>query len=222
MQLNIKAIDGGFCETFSSQQIQKVVCTYDGKCRIYYYTGKMQEILLECSSFNQQYGFPISETHSLLFASSWENGLSAYDISSGLLRWTIPIKKASAVIVMDEYLMLLKNGSALLKIDIASGSIIAEIKSKTIEHIYELRLPYVLLDRFCGRLSILNSANMEIVKTYTEKQINPRNCLSFVIQNVQLENESLVICGFEDYPNRDFTSAKRQVFCRTLGNANLK
>lgn len=222
MTLKIYAIDGGFYETFQSNKVKKIVCTYSGECKVYYYNGIISEFSVECSSFNRQYGFPISETFNLLFTSSWENGLAAYDMSSGICRWTCPVKKATALVVEKTYLILLISGSALLKIDILSGCIITEIKSKSLEHIYELQSPYILLDRFRGRLSVVNSATMQLVHSFTSKQINPRDCLCVVIQEAYMEKDTLWVCGFEDYANQDFANSNRKSFCRSLGKINLK
>ena len=233
--IRIEVIEGGFVEHFTHDTIEKVVCMYnnnsighnfeeyDGKCTVYYLNSAPRELSVYCSVYNAQYFVPISNDGTKLFIGSWYKGLGnkkmgllAYDIMSGNILWRFAEGRIREIFVYTDYLIALKANSAIFKIDINNAVVLAQIKSKTIEAMFVLEYPFVLVDTIEGTLSLLDVEKMLIVKKYNQKIINPSNCLGLVILDVALQDKTLIITGYEEYPNRNFTIADKKNFRRVI------
>ena len=228
--MHIEDIDnGGFVETIENGIVKKVVCSNEnGICIVYFYDKPPIELNVGCSVYNRQYGIPVSEDGSKLFIGSWEKGfgglekgLMAYDTTSGSLLWRLAEGKIRHIIVYQNYLITLKTNAAIFKVDISSGAILDQIKSGTIENLYNLGFPYVLVDAVVGKLCIIDVESMSITKKYGSKHgsklINPSNCLSVLIQSATLQGNTLTISGVEqEHFNRTFDVSNHKSFSRII------
>lgn len=201
VKLALERIDNGFWERFPSSTIEKILCSFDGYCRVYFLDGRRSEIQLECTVYNEQYGYPVSERHGLLFSTSWQHGVSAYDLFTGELRWKVPGSRMTRAFPIGDYLIVMRYGYALLKLDIQTGTLLSKISGGTLEHQFWLTGPYVLVDRVRGKHVILNTDTMQIVRTYRPQEINPRNYWSHKITDAAINGSGLVVSGFEEHPN---------------------
>jgi len=162
---------------------------------------------------NSLHGVHVSEDGSKLFVDAWENGISglkkgisAYDIASDSLIWRLAEGKIGRIFVYPGYLIASKVLANIFKVDINSGAMLSNIKSGTIESLYDLGFPFVLADTISGKLSVIDVEKMLVVKKYSKNLINPSNYLSHVIRDATLRDNILSISGFEDNP--DYTSSE--------------
>ncbi len=200
--MQIEYIENGFLEVVNNNIVEKIICDYDGYCTIYFFNKPLRKINVGCSVFNRQYGIPISEDGNKLFVGSWEKGLYAYDITSGKVLWRFKPGKIRNIFVQSKYLIALRAYTSIIKIDINTGELLAEIKSGTIEHIFNIGLPYVFADTIAGKHCVVDTEKMIIFKKYSSKITNPADCLSLMIQNVELQGGKLIISGIEEYPQK--------------------
>ena len=120
------------------------------------------------------------------------------------------------VIAYPSYVIAEWYRKAVLKVDIHTGQLLSELKSGTIGSVWELDPPYILVNKIRGKLSIVNTETMSVVKSYKESTINPNKCLSLLIQECQLRENGLWICGIENHPNRDYNIKNPTPYTRLI------
>jgi outer membrane protein assembly factor BamB len=200
---------------------------FEGTCTIHFHGKPPKEFNNNVIDFDtlhtHSFGIPVSEDGSKLFVGSWykvedgvKKGLRAYDTETGSLLWRLNEGKICETFVYSDCLIVLKANSAIFKVSIDNGEILEQVKSGTIEQIFDLGIPYVLADTVSGKLSVIDTKKMLVVKKYKPKQVNPNDCLSLVIQRTILQDNTLTIFGFEEYPNSDYSVADSKIFDRII------
>jgi hypothetical protein len=221
--VRIEDAEDGFVEMIENGVVEKVVCRYDGVCTVHFYNRLPRDLDVGCSVYNRQYGIPVSEDGRRLFVGSWrmglggrEKGLMAYDIDSGSLLWRFPEGRIRTILVHLGNLIVLRANASVVKLDIDNGTVLGQIRSTTIEHLFDLGSPYALVDTIAGKPSVVDTDRMLILKKYGPKIVNPANCLLVTIRGADLQDEELTIFGVQDYPNRDYASSDPQKFRRVI------
>ena len=221
-----KRNDAGFLQHYQNPLIDRIQFKFDGSCTICFKDGSTADHFVGCEVvYNEQFGIPISQDGKLLFVSSWEKGLTAYDTIEGKKLWHFRSTRIANVFTYPHFLVAFRYNRALLKIDMSSGALLQELKSGSLEHARRLDDRYFFADRFRGKYCVMDAMTMETVKTYSSKVVNPSNCWSHVIRDAFLRDGRLYIEGFEDYPNRNHTVSCQQDFEREIdsdfyGNLN--
>lgn len=215
-EMQVEGTTNGFVSIIENGIIDRIVCTYHENCTVYFHNQPPRVLNICCSSYNFQYGIPVAEDGKTLFVSSWEDGLDAYDISSGSLRWRFKSKKITSIAVYPAYLVAQKMGEALVKIDITNGDVLASLRSGTIQKQFELIDSYLLVDSVRGKLSIVDTEQMRVVRQYGKNVVNPAKCLSMLIRNGTLQNGVITIQGLEQYPNGHCTASEPKPFSRVI------
>ncbi|MDW7658152.1 MAG: hypothetical protein SCM11_13370 [Bacillota bacterium] len=221
--MSIEKVKHGFVETVENGIVEKLLCEYgednNSSCTIYFCDQTQKHLNIKCSVYNSQYGIPVTNDGSMLFVGSWEDGLFAYDITSGRVLWRFRPGKIRNIFVHQDYLIAARAYTSVIKVDINSGKLLAEIKSGTLEHIFNLGFQYLFADTMSGKHCIIDVDKMLIVKKYDSKIVNPLSCLSLMIYDAVLQNNEIVISGFEEYPQKTFNSkifAKGDYFSRVI------
>lgn len=217
--MKIEDIDYGFVERIENAVVEKIVFRYNSTCTVYFHDKPSRELNIECSSYNSQYGIPISEDETKLFVGSWEKGLCAYDIVSGELLWRFKPGKIRNIFVYSKFLIVSRAYSSVVKIDIETGEMIENIKSGTLEHIFDLGFPYIFADTISGKHCIIDIEEMAVVKKYGSKIVNPFDCLSLMIANAIRQQNVITILGIEEYPKKMFcpkVASKGKSFLRVI------
>ena len=158
--MRIENINYGFLEVIEKSGIEKIICKYDGICTVYFYDRPPRQINIGCSSFNAQYGIPISEDGEKLFVGSWELGLCAYDILSGTLLWKYKPGKIRNILVYSNFLIVSRAHSSVVKLDIETGKQLSEIRSGSLERIFKLDASFIFADTMSGKHSIIDVEKM--------------------------------------------------------------
>lgn len=187
---------------------------YTRTCMVHFHNKPSVELhnIKFCGAYNRQYGIPISEDGSKLFVGVWERGesglkrgISAYDIASDSLLWRVNEGRIRQIFVYTNYLVAASVDNAIVKVDIETGEVLGKVKSGRLENMFDLGFPYVIADTLSGKLGVVDVETMSIVKNYgspyKSKLINPSNCFSIDIQDAVLQDNALIIYGFECYPN---------------------
>ena len=220
----MKMIDDefGFEESIKSGVVDRIFCRYDGNCRIYYNDKSYKQLKIMCSFYNSQYGIPISKDGTTLFVGSWENGLTAYDVISGGVLWKYKPGRVRNILVFSDFLIISRANTAVEKIDVKTGELLASIRSGTLERVFDLGFPFIFADTISGKHCIIDILQMEIIKKYSSKTVNPNRCLSIIITDVVLKNNSITISGTEQYPNKHFDAKVldgTEAFSRVIDNS---
>ena len=179
-----------------------------------------------CSSYNAQYGLPVSNDGTVIFAGTWERGIFAYDIITGMLLWRYPKGKARTMIISNEDLIVARANSSVFRLNIHSGQKSdLEIKSRTIENIFPLSNKQFFLKYYRGNCCVVNCKDFSIEHIFSKSEINPHNCLSLLINEVEIDSKNnVLIKGFEDYPNGLFNthSIVGKKYSRALKSYTIK
>lgn len=221
-----KRNDAGFLQHYQNPLIDRIQFKFDGSCTICFKDGSTADHFVDCEVvYNEQFGIPISQDGKLLFVSSWEKGLTAYDTIGGKKLWHFKSTRIMDVFSYPNFLIALRYNKALLKIDPTSGALLQELKSGSLEDMHRLDDRHFFVDRLRGKYCVMDAMTMGIVKTYSPRVVNPSNCLSHVIRDAYLRDGRLYIEGFEDYPNRNHAVSCQQDFEREIdsdfyGNLN--
>lgn len=200
--MKIIATDYGFVEYLDNPNIEKIIFYYNMSSVVYYHDKSKKNIDITCSSFNRQYGIPVSSDGTKLFLGSWEKGVYAYSIQSGEMLWRFRSSRIRNIIVYPDYVVVLRANKEICKVNINTGVLCDTIKSGTLEHIFDLGFPFIYAETLSGRHTVIDVEKMVAVKKYTPKIINPHDCLSLVISGVSLQNNTIVISGTEAYPKK--------------------
>ena len=182
--------------------IDKIVSLYcdnadEENICIMYANGRKHYIGIPIDSYNSQYGLPVSNDSSLLYVSSWEKGLMAYDIESGALVWRFKASRICDIAVYDGFIVVKKDSHAIIKLNEKTGEFISEIKSGTILRFNYLNDKFALVDSIRGKISLVDVHTMQIVRKY------PHN---FAAVNAYLRGNELHVTGFGEHLviDRDF------------------
>lgn len=210
--MRIQKFSDYFEEYIDSPVISKITCSYlGGLCSVYFRNGTIRSLVTVATGYNSQFGVPVSLDGKILFVSSWETGLHAYDIDTGEKLWHFKSTRIKAVYVSETHVTAIRYGESILVLDITEGSKLKELRSSTIECSYELHSPYVLVDTYKGKFSVINVDSMSIVKSYPKSVTNPRKAISFMVREASLSGSVLSISGLEN----------QRSFCRVIDSTFL-
>lgn len=202
--MRLETTDSGFVEIIEKANIEKILCRYNDSCTVFFYDKPPKELHTECSVYNAQYGMPVSDDGSKLFVGSWEKGLHAYSTESGELLWKFRPGRIRDIFVYPEFLIVSRAYTSILKLDIETGHLLGDIKSGTLERIFFLDPSYIFADTVSGKHAVIDVEKMTVVKKYSSKDVNPKDCLSLTITSVALQNSTVTIQGLEQYPKKRF------------------
>lgn len=197
MGIVVEKKQDGFFETLSDGDITSARFFFDGLSEIYYANGRKLTIPQCGDVYQRQFGIPFSLDGKLMFYYSWEKGVEAISLETGVPIWKLRAKHAGRIAVYDTYIIVIQQEIAVLKVDIATGEILTRIGCDA-ERRFDLEGPYQLVDSIRGKLSVLDTRDMTVRKKYSPLRINPNRLPSCVIREAKLEGNVLSISGFEE------------------------
>ena len=214
--MEIIKTEKGFTEVFDHPIIQQLEFDFAGTCKILYHNQPSKIIAFQSDIYHWQYGIPVSLDGSTLFKGNWEDGVYAINAADGSVKWHYQQTKIEWVIAYPSYLIAIKSGASVIKLDIQTGAVVDEIRSAAIERCFALKNPYLLIDRIKGKLSLLDTEKMDVIRSYNSAEYNPNKCLSCLIQCAEWREKSIVISGVEEYPDHNTTTSGKRNFIREL------
>lgn len=194
-----------FIQKYEHPYVREIQLYYDDHtCRILFTNGTEKEHSFHFDAvYISQFGVPLSKDGSTIFISDWEKGLFAYSTDTGKLRWHFKSTKIVECLVCDLVIVATKRYDSLLVLDIETGRILKQLKSRTIESVFQLTEDAFLVNSLRGKITIVETATLETLKVFSEKEINPHDCLSLIITNATIQDGNLVLCGFEGYRHKN-------------------
>lgn len=207
----------GFLQHYQNPLIDSIQYLYDGNCCIYFKDGTTKTHFVNCEVvYNEQFGIPLSLDGTKLYVSSWERGLTAYNTITGEEIWRYKRTRIGNVFCYDNFLVAHRYGMALLQFDLNSGELTNEIKSTTLEHIFALDQKYLFVNWWKRKNCIVDAKTLQMVKSYSEKEVNPFDCLGHSIREAHIVDGKLFIEGFESCRNRDMNDQETKTFYRMI------
>ena len=208
----------GFLQAYDNQRIKEIQFYNDGNCKILFRDNTVRIHQIKCDAvYSSQFGVPLSDDGRLMFVSSWEKGLIAFDTYTGEIQWQYNTPRIRNVLVNKYYVVAIKYREKLIQFDMQSGCILKEINSGTIEGLFQLQSDYALICRIKGKVCAVNITSMDIIKSFSSREVNPLDCLSSTITSADMVHGEIIISGFEKYPHRDISAAATLNFQRSLG-----
>ena len=211
------------CTVFpGSPHVDRVLLEYDtGRCTVFFSDGRTSSFIRTWENYHvYMYGLHFSDDGKIMFTGDWRKGLFAIDPHNGETIWHYRPPRIRAIFAFPGYLIALRDGRSVIKLDVRTGELLGEITGRSLVSCWLLDGRHVLLDSKGGKLCVVDTESMETVKRYgisgMHSSVNPNNCLSLVIRDARLEEGKLIICGFEEYPNRDYSAACSAEFVREL------
>jgi len=188
---------------------------FHGICKIHFHGKSPKEYDTSVIRFDslqgRTFGFPISSDGNKLFVTSpydkirnLKQGLHAYNIETGSLLWRLNKGNVGNVFVYDDYLVFINAYDSVYKVNINNGEVLSSVKNKAAERIFDLGAPYILVDAPVGKLSVIDTQKMLVVKKYNPKAVNPSDCLSLMIRDANLQDGKLTIYGIEQFPSGNY------------------
>jgi len=211
----------GFIQHYDDELIKQVECNIGtGRCLVHLHDGRVTSVQAHCSIYTTQYGISVSGKHACIFVSSWEDGMGCFSAITGEELWRLKGTRYTKVFVYPEYVVVVKFTTALIKLDISNGKEIDRFKGRGIETVFELSKPLLFAGLIRGVYCTVDTTNFEIIKKFDRKIINPNDCLSLVIRSLEVDDENLVISGFEGYAHGQYPDGEEAVdFERAIGSA---
>ena len=209
--------NSGFLQTYNNVRIAEIEFFHSGDCQIQFTDGTERRLQIGCEPvYHVQFGVPVSEDGKLLYLSSWETGLTAFDTENGEKRWSYRSTRVGPVFVWQDYVIAVKYGEKLIQLNASTGSVEQERRSSTLETAFLLQNGQIYVNAIKGRDAIVTPDSLEIIRQFTKKETNPDSCLSHVVTGASLSNGMVEITGFESGRNRNPTDTESISFRRIL------
>ena len=219
MEHTISYFDGGFKEQYPSGAVEAAFFYYEASATVCFRDGRETKLPLNPSSYQAQFGIPFSMDGKLMFFYTWEKGVEAISLETGKTVWELRAKHAGRIAVYESYLIVIQQALAILKVEIETGQILARIGCD-VHHRFDLVGPYQLIDSIRGKVSVLDTRDMSVRKSYPKERVNPHRFPTCIIREIELKGETLSVSGFENDPPRRYTEPQKwhdpQYFTRVI------
>lgn len=144
--------------------------------------------------------------------------MTAYCIEKESVMWHYNSTQITKVFVFSQFVIAIRSGRSIIKLDIHNGRVIEEIVSTSIENAFYLDREHLLVDSIRGKVCIVAVQGLYVLKNYKKQVINPNCCLSLVIQNAFVRDSEIIISGFEEYPYKNIKDTQKYFFDRIIDN----
>ena len=199
--------------------ISRVELLYDSnRCTILFRDGTISSFIHNWEAYHvAYYGLSFSNDGRTVFTGNWDKGIYALDTASGEIIWHYKCTKVRELFAFSNYLVAMRFGDSLCKIDSTTGILLGRLSGSAFESCWQLDDKYILIESKYGKLCIVDTDLMQIVHKYGAPVFNPNGCIGLVIQNAWLKNGSVMISGIEEYDNVGNNYREKQLFERSLG-----
>lgn len=202
-----------------TETIRKVELLYDsGLCTILFRDGTSSSFLHDWEAYHvAYYGLSFTRDGKTVFTGSWEKGVYALDTASGKIIWHYRCTKIRELFAFSNYLVAMRFGDSLCKIDSTAGALLGRLSGSAFESCWRLDDKHILIESKYGKLCVIDTDLMQIIHKYGAPVFNPNRCIGLVIQNAWIQNGSVMIRGIEEYDNPNSKFREKQLFERSLG-----
>ena len=191
----------GFRQHLHNEYVREIWSYYieHSECVLYYKDGRRKQLNIGCSSFNSQFGTPVSEDGKHIFINKWSSGLYSFCTETGLMDWKAGEKFTHEFILFRRYITLMHASKGLLKIDSESGEIIDELKDKTFVSHYHLSDSLIAVSTSRNTLEIVDSKSWEHVGSFNLNAMM-EELGKITVTWARCDNERIIAEGFKTYP----------------------
>ena len=202
-----------------TEAIRKVELLYDsGLCTILFRDGTSSSFLHDWEAYHvAYYGLSFTRDGKTVFTGSWEKGVYALDTASGKIIWHYRCTKIRELFAFSNYLVAMRFGDSLCKIDSTVGTLLGRLSGSAFESCWRLDDKHILIESKYGKLCVIDTDLMQIVHKYGAQVFNPNGCIGLVIQNAWKKNGSVMISGIEEYDTAGNKYREKKLFERSLG-----
>lgn len=202
-----------------TEAIRRVELLYDsGLCTILFRDGTSSSFLHDWEAYHvAYYGLSFTRDGKTVFTGSWEKGVYALDTASGKIIWHYRCTKIRELFAFSNYLVAMRFGDSLCKIDSTAGTLLGRLSGSAFESCWRLDDKHILIESKYGKLCVIDTDLMQIVHKYGAQVFNPNGCIGLVIQNAWKKNGSVMISGIEEYDTAGNKYREKQLFERSLG-----
>lgn len=202
-----------------TEAIRKVELLYDsGLCTILFRDGTSSSFLHDWEAYHvAYYGLSFTRDGKTVFTGSWEKGVYALDTASGKIIWHYRCTKIRELFAFSNYLVAMRFGDSLCKIDSTAGTLLGRLSGSAFESCWRLDDKHILIESKYGKLCVIDTDLMQIVHKYGAQVFNPNGCIGLVIQNAWKKNGSVMISGIEEYDTAGNKYREKKLFERSLG-----
>ena len=202
-----------------TEAIRRVELLYDsGLCTILFRDGTSSSFLHDWEAYHvAYYGLSFTRDGKTVFTGNWEKGVYALDTASGKIIWHYRCTKIRELFAFSNYLVAMRFGDSLCKIDSTAGTLLGRLSGSAFESCWRLDDKHILIESKYGKLCVVDTDLMQIVHKYGAQVFNPNGCIGLVIQNAWKKNGSVMISGIEEYDTAGNKYREKQLFERSLG-----
>lgn len=225
----VNEIPGGFTTQYSRGAIEKSTVTYlnestkcDNSITFYYHSGEIKRFLpnISLSSYHSQFGIAVTLDGTRFFVQCWDSGkLFCYRINDNTMVWSASIKHPRHLIVQEDFLLCYSMGTGIYKIDIRDGSFMDYLSYSKTDGDFR---PVGENNFFIGpvrKAYQLWNAELVLLSSIPKSVVNPTNCKTFIINQVEESGTGLIVSGFEYTIENHVPTAKeidQSRFCRYI------
>jgi hypothetical protein len=216
MDNSIENIPDGFIQHVNKDPVDRIENRYDiekpalGTSTVIFTDGRPPVVIKSHVDIeNKMLGTPVSNDGSKLFVGRWRSLYAAYDCFTGKRLWTIREGRILKTIVYDDFVILEKAHTSVIKADINDGAILNRINSGYIENVFKLDEKHLLINDIGRYTVVIDVDTFEKVRKYDNETVNPGIFLSFLMLDAELKDNQLVISGFESVPWSDDIATRR-------------
>ena len=190
----------------------------DGTCRAF---SSNETLLSEFSTpydpeYNAQFETPISRDGRLLFIGSWRFGLLCYNVHTGELVWKKGPGKVRNLILFQDRVTAEVSDVGLQERDMKRGHLIHRSSMPSIECLFRVGRNEIFAGPKNRKYYLMRLPGFIEVRELPRSLLNPNDCTSFHISNVDRQGKNLIVWGTEEFPKRNLTKPGRQHFRRIV------
>lgn len=156
-------------------------------------------------AFNRQYGTPVSPDDKYLFVGTWYNGLYCYDITMCKLLWKKGPGKVRRIIPTEYYVIVEMCDRGIYKRNIGTGEVVTELKMSGIECLFQISNNEIFTGPKRNIYYVYQIPDLIEKHAIPGSILNPNVCLSQKILDCRKLEDYIVVSGFEEYPNMNYS-----------------
>lgn len=204
--------------SYTLKRAARVEFDEDGTCRAF---SANEELLSEFSTpydpeHNSQFHTPLSPDGRRLFIGTWRFGLLCYDVHRGELIWKKGPGKVRNVFLFRDRVVAEVCDNGIHERDLKCGGLIHRRQMPSIECLFKIGRDEVFTGPKSRKYFLMKIPGFIEVREIPRSDLNPNDCTSFHIRNVDRQGHNLIVWGTEEFPKRNLSKHGRVHFRRIV------
>ena len=165
-------------------------------------------------AFNSQYSTPLSPDGERLYVGTWRRGLFCYDTRSGEILWRQGPGKVRQVDVVGADVIIEMADRGVYRRNARTGELLGQVKMGSIDAFFRIDSRRVFVGPKRGQYFVLSIPDLCATHVIPAEVLNPDRCLSFTLLEAYSAGASIIVSGWEQYPNMQYTEGPQEKFTR--------